>query len=103
MEPIEVTIDEDGKVTVIIDLKNGKRGELELPFNLAKDLLMKLRSRLESFENRRGWRLKRDATEGTMSSNARYWILHWIRVVLWPLPVLTLFRVGRGALNLMRH
>ena len=56
MEPIEVTVDEDGKVTVIIDLKNGKRGELELPFNLAKDLLMKLRSRLESFENRRGWR-----------------------------------------------
>jgi hypothetical protein len=56
MEPIEVTVDEDGKVTVIIDLKNGERGELELPFNLAKDLLMKLRSRLESFENRRGWR-----------------------------------------------
>jgi hypothetical protein len=55
MEQIEVTVDEDGKVTVIIDLKNGKRGELELPFN-AKDLLMKLRSRLESFENRRGWR-----------------------------------------------
>jgi len=56
MEPIEVTVDDGGKVTVIIDLKNGKRGELELPFNLAKDLLMKLRSRLESFENRRGWR-----------------------------------------------
>ena len=56
MEPIDVTVDENGKVTVIIDLKNGKRGELELPFDLAKDLLMKLRSRLESFENRRGWR-----------------------------------------------
>ena len=56
MEPIEVAVDEDGKVTVIVDLKNGKRGELELSFNLAKDLLMKLRSRLESFENRRGWR-----------------------------------------------
>ena len=56
MEPIDVTVDEDGKVTVIIDLKNGKRGELELPFDLAKDLLMKLRSQLESFENRRGWR-----------------------------------------------
>ena len=55
-EPIEVTVDEEGKVTVIIDFKNGKRGELELPFNLAKDLLMKLSSRLESFENRRGWR-----------------------------------------------
>ena len=56
MEPVEVNVDEDGKVTVSIDLKNGKRGELELPFDLAKDLLMKLRSRLESFENRRGWR-----------------------------------------------
>jgi hypothetical protein len=37
MEPIEETVDEDGKVTVIIDHKNGKRGELELSFNLAKD------------------------------------------------------------------
>ena len=41
---------------VLIELKDGKRGELELPFDLAKDLLIKLRSRLESFENRRGWR-----------------------------------------------
>ena len=56
MGPIEVTIDEDSKVTVTIDLKNGKQGELELPFDLAKDLLLKLRSRLEAFENRRGWR-----------------------------------------------
>ena len=56
MEPIEVTVAEDGNVTVMIDLKNGERGELELPFDLAKDLLIKLRSRLESFENRRGWR-----------------------------------------------
>jgi hypothetical protein len=56
MEPIEVTVDEDGKVTVTIELKDGKRGELQLPFNLAKDLLAKLRSRLEAFENRRGWR-----------------------------------------------
>jgi hypothetical protein len=32
-----------------------------------------------------------------MSSNARYWTLHWMRVVLWPLPILALFRVGRGA------
>jgi hypothetical protein len=56
MEPIEVTVDEDGKVTVSIELKDGKRGELESPFNLAKDLLAKLHFRLESFENRRGWR-----------------------------------------------
>ena len=56
MEPIEVTVDEEGKVTVTIDLKNGQQGELELPFDLAKDLLLKLRSRLDAFENRRGWR-----------------------------------------------
>ena len=56
MEPIEVTVDDDGKVTVIIDHKNGKRGEVELSFNLANDLLMELRVQLESFENRRGWR-----------------------------------------------
>ena len=56
MEPIEVAVDEDGKVTVIINHKNGKRGEVELSFNLANDLLMELRVQLESFENRRGWR-----------------------------------------------
>ena len=39
----------------------------------------------------------------TMSPNARYWTLHWLRVLLWPLPVLTLFRAGRGALNLVRR
>jgi hypothetical protein len=38
-----------------------------------------------------------------MSPNARYWTLHWLRVALWPLPILTLFRAGRGALNLMRR
>jgi len=37
-----------------------------------------------------------------MSPNARYWTLHWLRVALWPLPVVTLFRAGRGALKLMR-
>jgi hypothetical protein len=37
-----------------------------------------------------------------MSANARYWTLHWIRVVLWPLPVLTLVRAGRHALT-RRH
>jgi len=64
MEPIEVTVDEDGKVTVTIELKDGERGELELPFNLAKDLLAKLRSRLEAFENRRGWRGNAGTTSG---------------------------------------
>jgi len=38
----------------------------------------------------------------TMSPNARYWILHWLRVALWPLPVLT-FRSGRAALKVMRR
>jgi hypothetical protein len=38
-----------------------------------------------------------------MTPNARYWTLHWIRVVLWPLPVLTLIRVGRGARNLIQR
>lgn len=31
-----------------------------------------------------------------MSANTRYWALHWIRVLLWPLPVLTLVRAGRA-------
>jgi hypothetical protein len=39
----------------------------------------------------------RDQPEGKMSSNARYRTLHWIRVGLWPLPVLTLFRVWSRA------
>jgi hypothetical protein len=38
-----------------------------------------------------------------MSPDARYWTLHWLRVALWPLPILTLFRAGRGALNLMHR
>jgi hypothetical protein len=38
-----------------------------------------------------------------MSQNARYWALHWLRVALWPLPVLTLFRAGRSALHLGRR
>jgi hypothetical protein len=35
--------------------------------------------------------------------SARYWTLHWIRVVLWPFPVMTLFKLGRGAVNVMRR
>jgi len=34
-----------------------------------------------------------------MSPRTGYWTLHWIRVLLWPLPVLTLVRASRGALN----
>jgi hypothetical protein len=31
-----------------------------------------------------------------MKDRTRYWILHWLRVVLWPLPVLTIVRALRG-------
>ena len=31
-----------------------------------------------------------------MAANTRYWVLHWLRVALWPLPVLTLFKAGRA-------
>jgi hypothetical protein len=31
-----------------------------------------------------------------MSPRTRYWIIHWLRVVLWPLPVVTLFRGPAG-------
>jgi hypothetical protein len=34
-----------------------------------------------------------------MSRRTRYWTLHWLRVTLWPLPVLTLFRVARATAN----
>jgi hypothetical protein len=29
-----------------------------------------------------------------MSPRTRYWIIHWVRVVLWPLPVMTMKRVA---------
>jgi hypothetical protein len=38
-----------------------------------------------------------------MNPRARYWTLHWVRVALWPLPVLTLLRAGRAAVNAVRH
>ena len=38
-----------------------------------------------------------------MTANARYWTLHWIRAVLWPLPVLTVVRACRGALRFARR
>jgi hypothetical protein len=31
-----------------------------------------------------------------MKDRTRYWILHWLRVALWPLPVLTLVKALRG-------
>ncbi len=43
-----------------------------------------------------------DTQEDTMRTSTRYWTLHWLRVVLWPFPVLTLVRATRGALQVMR-
>jgi hypothetical protein len=37
-----------------------------------------------------------------MTTRTRYWTLHWVRVVLWPLPVLTLFRLGRATVSTIR-
>lgn len=34
---------------------------------------------------------------GQMKDRTRYWIFHWVRVVLWPVPVLTLLKVWRAA------
>jgi hypothetical protein len=34
-----------------------------------------------------------------MSPRTRYWTLHWLRVLLWPAPVLSLFRAGRWAMS----
>ncbi|WP_192818015.1 hypothetical protein [Afipia sp. OHSU_II-C1] len=33
--------------------------------------------------------------DAAMSNIARYGTLHWIRVLLWPLPVLTIVRMWR--------
>src|SRR5215510_6268805 len=38
-----------------------------------------------------------------MSSSIRYWTLHWLRVALWPAPVLSLFRAGRWAMSAIRR
>jgi hypothetical protein len=35
--------------------------------------------------------------------SARYWTLHWLRVLLWPLPVLSLMRAGRAAATAVRR
>jgi hypothetical protein len=37
--------------------------------------------------------------EGKMQVRTRYWILHWVRVVLWPLPVLTFVRAWRATIR----
>jgi hypothetical protein len=38
-----------------------------------------------------------------MSRSTRYWTLHWLRVLLWPAPVLSLFRAGRWAMSAIRR
>ena len=38
-----------------------------------------------------------------MSLSTRYWTLHWLRVLLWPAPVLSLFRAGRWAMSSIRR
>jgi len=38
-----------------------------------------------------------------MTRRAHYWTLHWLRVVLWPLPVLSLFRSGHWAVSAIRR
>ena len=38
-----------------------------------------------------------------MGPNARYWTLHWLRVLLWPLPVLSSLQAGRRAVSALRR
>ena len=38
-----------------------------------------------------------------MSPSTRNWTLHWLRVLLWPAPVLSLFRAGRWAMSSIRR
>lgn len=38
-----------------------------------------------------------------MSPCARYWTIHWLRVLLWPLPIMTLFKAGRAAAYVARQ
>jgi hypothetical protein len=37
-----------------------------------------------------------------MASRIRYCTLHWVRVALWPLPVVTICKIGRATLNAVR-
>ena len=38
-----------------------------------------------------------------MSPSTHYWTLHWLRVLLWPVPVLSLIRAGRWAVSAIRR
>jgi len=38
-----------------------------------------------------------------MNPRAHYSIVHWLRVLLWPLPVLSVVRAGRWAVGTLYH
>jgi hypothetical protein len=56
MDPIQVTIDPDGMVTVTIVDSDGKPATWQLRLQDAEALQAKLFSRLNAFRNRSGWR-----------------------------------------------
>jgi len=56
MDPIQVTVDHDGMVTVTIVDSDGKPATWQLRLQDAEALQAKLFSRLNAFRNRSGWR-----------------------------------------------
>jgi hypothetical protein len=56
MDPIQVTVDHDGMVTLTIVDSDGKPATWQLRFEDAEALQAKLISRLNAFRNRSGWR-----------------------------------------------
>ena len=56
MDPIQVTVDHDGMVTVTIVDSDGQPATWQLRFEDAEALQAKLISRLNAFRNRSGWR-----------------------------------------------
>ncbi|MFZ0841536.1 MAG: hypothetical protein WAM77_29100 [Xanthobacteraceae bacterium] len=56
MDPIQVTIDPEGMVTVTIVDSDGKPATWQLRLQDAEALQAKLFSRLNAFRNRSGWR-----------------------------------------------
>ena len=56
MDPIQVTIDPDGMVTVTIVDSDGKPATWQLRLQDAEALQAKLFSELNAFRNRSGWR-----------------------------------------------
>ena len=54
-------------------------------------------------QNNLGARKSEPGEVATMSPRTHYWIIHWLRVVLWPLPVMTLFQGLAVTLAWARH